>query len=138
MDLLLVRYYDACPLEDYNCDVDLSLQHWFGKKAVQKLAEKQSSSHATLLWIAVLLYSKPAYVCPHFQNWDEGQRQHFLVNDLLTLGQMLTCYRSSLFSIMVTQWHCSHTCMLIMCSPKDVQIEWISMLLTVPDGNILI
>ena len=85
MDLLLVRYYDACPLEDYNCDVDLSLQHWFGKKAVQKLAEKQSSSHATLLWIAVLLYSKPAYICPHFQNWDEGQRQHFLVNDLLTL-----------------------------------------------------
>ena len=53
-----------------------------------KLAEEQNSSHAMLLWIAVLSYGKP-----HFQKWDEGQRHHFVANDLLTLrpnADMLT------------------------------------------------
>ena len=62
MDMLLVRYYDACPLEDCDRDVDLSLQHLVWKEGGAKTGRKENGSHATRLWIAFLLYGKPAYV----------------------------------------------------------------------------
>ena len=47
MDMLLVRHYDACPLEDCDRDVDLSLQHLVWKEGSTKTGRKQNSSHAT-------------------------------------------------------------------------------------------
>ena len=40
MDMLLVRYYDACPIEDYDRDVDLSLQHLVWEEGCAKTGRK--------------------------------------------------------------------------------------------------
>ena len=83
MHMLLVRYYDACPLEDYDRDVDLSLRHlvWEGSAKISKKT-KWHPHYAVVDCRAVI---RQACICPHFQKWDEGQRRYFLVNDLLTL-----------------------------------------------------
>ena len=84
VDMLLVCYYDACQLEDYDRDVDLSLQHLVWKEGGAKTGRKTKwQPRYTVVDCTSVI--RQACICPHFQKWDEGQRHHFLVNDLVTL-----------------------------------------------------
>ena len=68
------------------CRVDLSLQHLIWEEGGAKVGRstKQQPRYAAVDCSSVV---RQTCICPHFQSekWDEGQRHHFLANDLLTL-----------------------------------------------------